>query len=155
METIVIDEEFKGLKKNFSSDSLDSIKQYISFQNNNNSISLDDAKDWIFPQVDRKSVPPEFLISSLDGNTNKIIENAYKISKRNQTVITEYDCLQLAETGFLFPNHPLSREWLAQAEKNFKNSESQVDFTTQKNGAFGIDNKMRSRVAKQSNNSLR
>ena len=33
METIVIDEEFKGLKKNFSSDSLDSIKQYISFQN--------------------------------------------------------------------------------------------------------------------------
>ena len=48
METIVIDEEFKGLKKNFSSDSLDSIKQYISFQNNNNSISLDDAKDWIF-----------------------------------------------------------------------------------------------------------
>ena len=120
METIVIDEEFKGLKKNFSSDSLDSIRQYISFQNNNNSISLDDAKDWIFPQADLKSVPPEFLISSLDGKTSKIIENAYKISKRNQTAITEYDCLQLAETGFLFPDHPSSREWLDQAEKNLR-----------------------------------
>ena len=117
-KTIEIIEKFKGLDKNFASNSLSSIRKFIKSDNDHNLVTLDEAKDWIFlKETEQKSIPPEFLLFSLQGRTNEILENAYIKSIKDQSLMTEYDCLELAETGFLFPEHPLSKEWLDQSEK--------------------------------------
>ena len=124
-KTIEIIEKFKGLDKNFASNSLSSIRQFIKSDNDHNLVTLDEAKDWIFlKDTKQKSIPPEFLLFSLQGRTNEILENAYIKSNKDQSLMTEYDCLELAETGFLFPEHPLSKEWLDQSEKILRTKKS-------------------------------
>ena len=138
-EKIEIIEKFKGLNKNFASDSLSSIERFIKSEGNHNLVTLDEAKDWIFlNDTQQKNIPSEFLLFSLQGRTNEILENAYIKSSKDQSLITEYDCLELAETGFLFPEHPLSREWLDQSEKILRNKKARSTSLPQRTERLGL-----------------
>ena len=126
---VEINEYFKGVEKNLAADSLKKVQEHIKEKNAQNPTTLNEVKDWILSyDGERRIIPPLFLTASLKDNSIKILENAYVKSLKDSSVMTEYDCLEIAEAAFIFPNHPLSLEWHNQAERVLRQKKSRSSF---------------------------
>jgi len=126
---IEINENFKGVDRNFAINSLKPIKEHIKGTRNQDQVSLNEAKDWILSyDGEKRSASEFFLTASIEDESNKILENAYEKSLKNSSEMTEYDCLEIAEAAFIFPNHPLSSEWHDQAERILRQKKSRASF---------------------------
>ena len=119
LPSIEISETFKGIDGKISEHFLKEFKDFLNVPTAKE--GLNQIKDWIL-KYDGKVRPAEnsFFTERFNGNSSKLILNAYQKSGTPFSSLTQTDCIEIAETAYQLPGHPMSREWLDQSESALK-----------------------------------
>jgi hypothetical protein len=116
---IEISETFQNINPKLSKPFLEEFKDYLNHSPISN--GLNEIKDWILA-YGGKARPEEdtFLTKRFNGNAHELLLSAYSKSATPFTSLTQTDCIQIAETAYQLPDHPMSNEWFDQSEKALK-----------------------------------
>ena len=113
---IEISETFNGVDASISEQFLKEFKDYLDHWPSRN--GLNEIKDWILKYDGKvRTAENSFFTNRFNGNLNKLIFNGYQKAEIQFSSLTQTDCIELAETAYQLPEHPMSREWYDQSEK--------------------------------------
>ena len=122
---IEIAERFEGVDTKISEQFLKEFKNYLNYQPTRD--GLNEIKDWILKYEGKvRPVESSFFTKQFNGNSTKLIFNAYRKAETPFLLLTQTDCIELAETAYQLPEHPMSNEWFDQSEKALKSIRKKV-----------------------------
>ena len=113
---IEISETFKGVDPSISEQFLKEFKDYLNHSPTRN--GLNEIKDWVLEYGEKvRPTDNSFFTKRFNLNSNELIFNAYRKAEIQFSLLTQRDCIELAETAYQLPEHPMSEEWFDQSEK--------------------------------------
>ena len=116
---IEISETFQKIDSKLSQSFLKEFKDYLNHSPINN--GLNEIKDWVLEYSgNARPVENTFLTKRFNGNAHELLLSAYSKSATPFSSLTQTDCIQIAETAYQLPDHPMSNEWFDQSEKALK-----------------------------------
>ncbi len=126
LSRIEISETFKGIDTNISEQFLKEFKNYLNYPPTID--GLNEIKDWILKYDGKvRSTENSFFTKRFNGNSNELIFNAYRKSETPFPLLTQTDCIELAETAYQLPEHPMSIEWFDQSEKALRSIRKKLE----------------------------
>ena len=116
---IEISETFRGIDPELSEHFLKEFKDYLTLSPTRN--GLNEIKDWILEYGGKaRAAEDSFLTNRFNGNSHELLFNAYEKAGTPFPLLTQTDCIELAETAYQLPDHPMSSEWFDQSEQALK-----------------------------------